>query len=305
MMQTSKPLVGNSFKLGYRFQRYWDTSMAIAFFSAEVGAGLFLVSFFLDYVPGMIVGLLIAGTLKPYFHLAHMGVPQKSWRAILRPDRSWISRGALAVALMIGCGVVYLLERTYGVGSAVGLGPAVMTAVGYGAVIGALVVVFYQGLAMAHSESFTLWANPLVPLSSGCYAFTAGSLLALVIGAQSISAEHLGMLRGFSVILLLIDVCVIAGILVLARNKSPGGAFSVSLLLNGEYASLFRYVVIFLGLLVPLVLLLVSQHFVAVLFAALSMLSGFFCYRVLIFKAAVFEPITHDLAGSIGLPRTS
>ena len=63
--------------------------------------------------------------------------------------------------------------------------------------------------------------------------------------------------------------------------------------------------VIFLGLLVPLVLLLVSQHFVAVLFAALSMLSGFFCYRVLIFKAAVFEPITHDLAGSIGLPRTS
>lgn len=303
-MQTSKPLVGNSFKLGYRFQRYWDTSMAIAFFSAEVGAGLFLVSFFLDYVPGMILGLLIAGTLKPYFHLAHMGVPQKSWRAILRPDRSWISRGALAVALMIGCGVVYLLDRTYGIGSAIGLG-SIMKIVGYGAVLGALVVVFYQGLAMAHSESFTLWANPLVPLSSGCYAFTAGTLLASVIGAQSISPEHLGMLHKLSIILLLIDLCVVAGILVISKNKSPGGAFSVSLLLNGEYSGLFRYLVIALGLLAPLVLLLASQHFMAGLLATLFMLAGFFCYRVLIFKAAVFEPITHDLAGSFGLPRAS
>jgi hypothetical protein len=31
-------------------------------------------------------------------------------------------------------------------------------------------------------------------------------------------------------------------------------------------------------------------------------LIGFFAFRLLMFKAAVFEPITHDLAGSIGLP---
>lgn len=91
----------------------------------------------------------------------------------------------------------------------------------------------------------------------------------------------------------------------MSRNKSPGGAFSVSLLLNGEYSSLFRYMVILLGLVVPMMLLLVSQHFVALLLATLFMLSGFFCYRALIFKAAVFEPITHDLAGSFGLPRAS
>ena len=35
----------------------------------------------------------------------------------------------------------------------------------------------------------------------------------------------------------------------------------------------------------------------------LAMLVGFYAFRILMFKAAVFEPISHDLAGSIGLPK--
>lgn len=103
-------LVGNSFKLGYRFQNYWGNSMAVAFFSAEVGTGLFLVSYVHDLIVGMILGLALAGTLKPYFHLAHMGVPQKSIRALFRPDRSWISRGAIAIGFFIVPAIFYLLN---------------------------------------------------------------------------------------------------------------------------------------------------------------------------------------------------
>ena len=297
MMQTNQPLVGNSFKLGYRFQRYWDTSMAIAFFSAEVGTGLFLVSFFLDYVAGMVLGLLIAGTLKPYFHLVHMGVPQKSWRAVLRPDRSWISRGAIAIFVMIGSGAVYLLDRIFGVGATLGLGTQIFSVIGYLAVAAALVVVVYQGFAMAHSESFTLWASPFVPLSSLCYALTAGTLLVAVIGGQMVGKVGL--------VLLVIDLFVVAALVLFARNKSPGGAFSADLLLNGEYAALFKYVVILVGLIVPVVLLLISKSLVVTALAAAAMLVGFFTYRLVLFRAAVFEPITHDLAGSIGLPRPS
>ena len=36
--------------------------------------------------------------------------------------------------------------------------------------------------------------------------------------------------------------------------------------------------------------------------ACLAMLAGFYVLRFVMFKAAVCEPITHDLAGSIGLP---
>ena len=61
MTQAQPPLVGNTFRLGYRFQRYWDTSMALAFFSAEVGSGLFFVSSCLGLTSGMVLGLVLVG----------------------------------------------------------------------------------------------------------------------------------------------------------------------------------------------------------------------------------------------------
>lgn len=303
MTSTDNRMVGNSFKLGYRFQRYWDTSMAIAFFSAEVGTGLFLVSFYCNYVPGMILGLLITGTLKPYFHLAHMGVPGKSWRAILRPDRSWVSRGALAVVALIGFGGLHVIDALVGLGALLGLPSGLSTLVGYLAVAGALVVMCYQGLAMSHSEALTLWASPLLPVSSFCYALTAGVLLELAVGWGSLDVLLLQGLIKAAVLLLMIDTLVVFGILMLARRKSQGGAFSAELLLQGEYASPFRNLVLLLGLGVPVALMALGggSHLVVIL-ASLAMLGGFFAFRILMFRAAVFEPITHDLAGSIGLP---
>ena len=64
------PIVGDSFNVGYRFQRYWDTPMANAFFFGELGAGIFLVSAFLEYLPGMLLGLLTTCILKTFpFHM--------------------------------------------------------------------------------------------------------------------------------------------------------------------------------------------------------------------------------------------
>ena len=299
MPQTSTGLVGNSFKLGYRLQSYWDTSMAIAFFSAEVGTGLFLVSYFLDLIPGMILGLVIAGTLKPYLHLAHMGVPSRSWRALIRPDRSWISRGAISIGVLIGFGTLYVADRSLGLGL-----PASLSAlVGYLAVAAALVVMCYQGMAMADSEAFTLWASPLVPLASVCYALTAGVMLALTIGWSALGAKQQELLATLAWIMPVVDLLVVIGILLFAKGKSKGGAFSVEMLLHGEYAGRFRNFVLILGFVVPVVLVVAAGGArLVIMLATAAMLIGFCTFRILMFKAAVFEPISHDLAGSIGLP---
>lgn len=301
MTQTNPRLVGNSFKLGYRFQRYWDTSMALAFFFAEAGAGLFLVSFHFDFLPGMIAGLAVAGTLKPYFHLAHMGVPNKSWRAILRPDRSWISRGAIAIGVMVGFGVLYVADLGLGLMSGLGLPAGAGEVAGWLAVAGALTVMCYQGMAMSDSESFTLWASTLLPVSSFLYALTAGSLLALAAGWE-VLGERRAALADLALLLLLLDLVVVAGILVRAARKSKGGAFSVELLTQGEYARHFIGLVFAVGLVLPAAILATSVTHAAVLAATATMLAGFLAFRLLIFKAAVFEPIMHDLAGSLGLP---
>lgn len=297
-LKTNAGLVGNSFKLGYRFQRYWDNSMAYAFFFAEAGAGLFLVSYFFNFLPGMIAGLAVAGTLKPYFHITHMGVPDKSWRAIIRPDRSWISRGAIAIGVMVGFGVLHVLDVAYGLGL-----PATLSSlIGWLAVLGTLTVMCYQGMAMSASESLTLWASALLPVSSFCYSLTAGVMLALAGGWEFFDEAQRHTLAQASLVLLILDALVVIGIVMRASAKSKGGAFSVEMLLRGEYSRYFLGLVFAVGLALPLVIMAVTASQAATIVAVLAMLVGFMTLRLLLLKAAVFEPITHDLAGSIGLP---
>ncbi|MDT3669473.1 MAG: DmsC/YnfH family molybdoenzyme membrane anchor subunit [Aromatoleum sp.] len=300
MTQSNDRLVGNSFRPGYRFQRYWDTSMALAFFFAEVGAGLFVVSLFLDLVPGMVLGLALAATLKPYFHLAHMGVPKKSWRAIARPDRSWVSRGAIAVGVLVATGALHILAQTVGVG----LPPGVAAAIRYAALAAGIVVMCYQGFAMSASEAFALWASPLLPVASFLYASTAGVLLASIIGA--LAGHGPALAPGLIALLLVADLAVVAGILVAARRKSKGGAFSAELLLKGRYVRDFVGGALGVGLVLPLVAVVAGgDGLVLRIGAALAMLIGFFAFRLLMLRAAVYEPITHELAASIGLPARS
>jgi len=302
MMQTSDRLVGNSFRPGYRFQRYWDTSMALAFFFAEAGTGLFVVSLCLDYVLGMIVGLAITATLKPYFHLAHMGVPKKSWRALARPDRSWVSRGAIGIGILVGFGVLHILNRQF----APGLPEALDKGIALAALLGGLLIMCYQGFAMADSESFALWATPLLPMASFLYASTAGTLLATLLGSGFFTGEQMGWLLIAAKGLLVADLVVVAGILHFAARKSRGGAFSVQMLMRGQYAPRFRNLVMLVGLLLPLAVLLAAPAMLpSRLLATLAMLAGFYTFRITIFRAAVYEPITSDIAGSIGLPLRS
>lgn len=289
-------LVGNSFRPGYRFQRYWDTSMALAFFFAEVGAGLFVVSLYLDLVPGMILGLALAATLKPYFHLVHLGVPKRSWMAVARPDRSWVSRGAIAIGVLVVTGVLHILAHTVGLG----LSPEVAGLIRYAALAAGLFVMCYQGFAMAASEAFALWASPLLPAASFLYAATAGVLLASVVGAGQPQVEPL---PAVAALLLVADLAVVAAILVAAGRKSRGGRFSVELLMKGRYARRFVGGALGLGLVVPCVILLAAGDSLALrIVAVLAMLAGFFAFRLLVLRAAVYEPVSHELAAGLGLP---
>lgn len=294
-MQDTK-IVGDSFQIGVRFQRYWDTSMANAFFCGELGAGLFFVSFLFEFVTGMVAGMLITGIFKSYFHIAHMGVPMKSWRAISRPDRSWISRGLMAIVFYLGFGVAHLLNLTFDLETTWGLGTAIGNLIQWLAACAALVVMTYQGFAMSHSTAISLWNTALMPVSSLTYALTGGAVLTIVLGWSSlfaVTAQGRESLTGGVLLLLLIDAIVLASVLYSAKNRSRGGRVSASLLLTGTYRQVFLYLVVGAGLILPaLILWVVPGNFIAVLLAAIAVLTGYYSYRVLIFKAGVYEPMT-------------
>ncbi len=297
-------ITGGTLKLGYRFQRYWDTPMAAAFFCGETGAGLFIVSMLIGFVPGMILGLLVTGIGKTYFHLSHMGVPAKSWRAILRPDRSWVSRGLIAIVLFIGFGTIHVLDQVYGIVPAVlgalgiesaGFAGAISTLIAAIAGLAALVVVTYQGLAMSHSSAIALWSNGLMPVAGLAYAPLASTAVAAALIASGWGAGGEGviaLLVKVNLGLLALAFGVVVGVLHGANYNSKGGHQSVELLLRTLYARPFISLVFGIGMVVPVLALLLVAPGPAMLWTvAVAELVGYFAFRVLMFKAGVFEPI--------------
>jgi len=287
------PIVGDTFNVGYRFQRYWDTPMANAFFFGELGAGIFLVAAVTGFLPGMLLGLLTTCVLKTWFHLTHMGVPSKSWRAILRPDRSWISRGLLGIVLYAGFGFAYLGLQWLGLANQLGIPAGLVDACRYLAIAAALVVATYQGFAMSHSTAIALWNTGLMPLASLAYAVTAGLLVDLVLGFGDWYTGTLGgNLHKVTLVMLGVLAVINLSLLHAAYHGSPAGRKSTELLTRSFYAQWYWGVTWLVGLALPAFLLATAAaSFAATLIATLAVLAGFYSFRLLMFKAGLFEPI--------------
>jgi len=287
---------GDSFQLGYRFQSYWDFHMATAFFFGELGAGTFLISFYYGFVPGMVLGLLFTGVGKPYFHISHMGVPMKSWRAILRPDRSWISRGLISIVIFVPCAALVVLDVWFNWSGGGTLGKLAQI----GAVASSLLVMSYQGFAMSHSSAIALWNSGLMPVSSVVYALTSGSAVTLLLSQFFDGPEPL-MLSKLVIGLVVLTLIVLFSLLHGAYHGTAGARVSLDLLLKGKFAKPFLSLVFGAGVVLPLLVLwLGGGSILAGLLAAVGVVAGFYAFRLLIFRAGVYEP-QMSFAARIGL----
>lgn len=294
------PIVGDSLALGYRFQRHWDNSMAAAFFFGELGAGLFLVSALYGSTWGMLLGIAITAVLKTYFHLSHMGVPGRAWRAMLRPDRSWISRGLLSIIVFTGAGVLHVLLNGFGLAESLGGGAAITAfarLMHIVALLAALLVMTYHGFAIADSQSIAFWNTGLMPVSSLVYSALGGTMIVLGLNlapaAASAGTAWLPPAHGAAVLLLVVVIVVLAAMLNAANRGSPGARKSLQLLLrHGPYVKWFYGAVLVGGLLLPLALLtLAGPSRWIYLLAALAALGGYFSFRMLVFKVGLYDPI--------------
>ncbi len=295
MATVQPPIIGDSFAVGFRFQHYWDASMANAFFFGELGAGIFFISFLYNVMWGMILGLAVTGILKTYAHMAHMGVPAKSWRAILRPDRAWVSRGLITIGFFTAFGVLHLLNVYNGVFGVLPADGALATIIKVLAAISALGVVAYHGLAISDSPAISLWRIWLMPLVGIGYAMVAGAAVTAVLGGASLTAgnwEALPEVGTLTLWLLEAEAILILAALYSASHGAPGARVSANLLLKGEFAKQFVTLVLVVGLLVPLLLLLLAPPgFWVTLLVAVTFLAGYRTFRVFLFKAGVYDPI--------------
>ncbi len=291
-MSANPAIIGDEFKRGFRRQTQWSWSIATAFFFGESGAGLFIVSLFFDFLPGLVTGLLLTAVGKTAGHLIHLGQPSRAWRAILKLKSSWVSRGLLAIIVFTGCGLPYVLHLA---GLDFGALPRPLALL-LGALAGAaaVVIMLYQGLAMSHSPAIALWSTGIMPMMSFTYASLAGVALALALGAtasRGLDAQSLSVLKGFELVLILFLLLMHFSLLHAARYGAEGARKSAELLLKGALAGWFLGAVIIVGLLVPAAVMgFAVEGSTARLIVTACVLAGYYTYRVVVFKAGVYDP---------------
>ena len=161
---------------------------SIIFFTVASGAGYGLLFWMgllrpLGLVPvspgfgGLAIGLaLVLVMLGLLSSTAHLGRPERAWRALSQWRSSWLSREAVAaMATFAPAGLFFV--------GVIGEGGAFTTLMGLLAALGAAATVFCTGMIYASLRPIRQWHHPLVTPGYLLFgAFSGAVLLALLAG---------------------------------------------------------------------------------------------------------------------------
>lgn len=231
-------------------QRQWIEGrgilLCLAFFFG-FGAGLCLVSLYFNSLWGTFIGWLIVILGFGGFHLIYLGRPLRAWRAVLRPQTSWISRGIIfAVLFIVAAGIQMALTLW-----SPGVAQQVFKVL---AGIFAFLVCIYTGFAMNYVRALPFWNNALLPLWVLISELLGGFSSAIVIGLSGDASIDIAVAEWGVKILLVVSAIVLAIYLWSATYAGSGGKEGAMALLRGpvSFSMPFWLGVILLGIVIPL-----------------------------------------------------
>lgn len=281
-------LVGDEFELGYRHQDLWGWKIAFAFFFGEVGTGFFFFSAIYGFTAGMVIGWIMAAFCKPIALFMHLGQPKRFWRAIMGIRHSWISRGVFSTILFTGFGFIHIVNHAWPF-----LSQNLSSFVFVVAMLSCLGVMIYLGFVLSNSPALPLWNSGIMPILSLIYGCLGGTTLVLLFGYHTFltpEASHALKITE----LVLVSACFVSLLSFLhgATYVSSAGNKSVKLLLKEKFAHWFIPAVIIVGILMTALLMYYgSVSVVVLLIIAIAELIGDIGLKILLFKAATFEPV--------------
>ena len=261
----------------------------LALFFTETGAGLFFVSIFFKNPLGMILGWVLCLVLGCGFFMLHMGHPLRAYRAILRPQSSWISRGGIFLSSFGALGALYIL-LSY-------LMPARDFMV-LKIIVGLLciLVAIYAGMLMSYVRAVPLWNSGLLPMSYVVAGLWSGAEILLAI--HFLTGAPIEQLELWIRILLPSFALVLVLYLISITSSSAIGWASVKRIIAGDLALHFYLGAVIIGLVFPIIVVLyslsvgISSVAPALILAAVACgLIGDLTIRYCILKGALYSPV--------------
>ncbi len=192
-----------------------------------------------------------------------LGAPLKSVYAWRRPNTSWIARGVMFLTIFI---VISFIHFAFWIWPWQTLANAAGTR-GFLAVIGIIagfLVMTYTGFLLGASRPIAFWSTGILPMVFLVSALTSGVLAIILVGAWggSIAGGVLLDLEYFAVMLIIIEAFAIL-FHMQATHRVPEGKVAANILMRESGAVLFWAGVVFVGMVIPLILLIVNASALA------------------------------------------
>ncbi|UCC66362.1 MAG: polysulfide reductase NrfD [Deltaproteobacteria bacterium] len=285
------------FIIGKRPQKEWGWLIILALFFTGSGAGSFFFALILGSVTRMLMGviLVLVGAL---FLLADLSRPLSGWRVILRPQSSWITRGALGIISFFVLSVLYMLAVSLQHGRSVSLsgapwttGPTWLMVLGVLSGAVALFVAAYPGFLLGSMRAIPFWNTALLPVLFMISGLLCGLgeiyLMPLQWEGQT---WGLVLLNSLSVGLLILGFFLLLSLILTVHSGTTKE--SVRLLTSGSLRSQFVAGVIGIGVIVPLIILVLifggATGTSLLPIAGILLTLGMLLFRYSILKAGIY-----------------
>ena len=284
----------DEFLIGVKPQREWGWLVITYLFLGGAGAGLFLISLYMDHAGAGALGLLVvlAGTI---LLLLDLGRPERFWRAFFRPQSSWISRGCFFITLLVVLGALQLTLSILGIELPSGIGATVK----FVSAAAAVLVMIYTGFVLSPSAAIPFWNSTFFPIIFFAYSLLAGiDILILTSPVMPGPALDLAALERWQNYLVLGCLLLVLSHLSVMSGSAIAARESIRALTRGRWATLFLGGVIGLGLVVPLLLgwplagrSEMQTLFVVTIALAILRLFGDYLFRFLVIRAGMYDPL--------------
>ena len=264
----------------------------LAFFFSEMGAGIYLVSLFLNFQTGWTIGWLITLVLGGVTHMGYLGHPMRSWRILLKPSTSELCRGMWGILFFGVLGFFQIIPHLFPGLPWTGDGALMKAILG----ILCISIITHGFLTMNAVRALPLWnSSMLIPLSlaSGIWVGSQAVELLLKVSGQQLHVAELWSrwsLLGFMASLLI----YLWG----TYHSSEAAGESIKRLLIGESALHFYLGVLGIGIIIPLVITLIvwgggiERLGGGLLFIRVAgVLIGDLAMRYCVMKNAIYTPL--------------
>jgi formate-dependent nitrite reductase membrane component NrfD len=300
------------FRIEFWPQRAWDWRIAFYLFLAGASGGLIFIELLLKELSiidqrtadwGGWLGIVIASiSLLILFSHLGPGVRWKAWNVFRNIRRSWISRGAFIVTVLMLLRILVMLPSLIddlpwadGTNAATVIRIVVM--------LFALAFMTYSGIVLSSWNSIAFWNTPLLPILYISYSFLSGTAIIPIISIFTVGMDELNSI-GIVLWPLILGLLLGSGFLLITyvygmATSSVPAKQSVRILINGEKRWHFWIGVILIGLLIPILIVslptlgILSLQWVGttlLIIACINILIGGYILRNLILACGLYGP---------------